>query len=215
MKRAFDAAMGGMALLALAGVLASACYVRASPPVAPSVAARCPDFSGDYFFPGVDAAEEICPVLDGDLQVRFRWPAPAGGFTERTSKAVIRVRQEGCSAIHFRLMAAGIKPGAWTASRDLERKRQRQHIEWDETSLTYQDRVKAAPSFTLAPINAAKETIFLRREASGALTYRGSYWEATEGRRKVLTECTLRRARTEDWQAVGVEEPGHEVGPEG
>lgn len=93
-------------------------------------------------------------------------------------------------------------PGAWEASRSLEPTRRRDVV-WDENSLTYQDRVKPPPGFTLSPIQIAKETIYFRQEDAGTLTYRASYWELSEGQTKVLTECTLSVATSGDWAAVG------------
>lgn len=203
------ACAGGKAIVAAMFILLSGCYVRASRPVTSEPAARCPDFSGDYFFPGVDAAAELCPILDSDLRKRLRWPGPSGGFSSWQSKAIFSVRQQGCSSIEFRLLVPGAKPGALTARRTLVRHYRRQHIEWGNDSLTYQDRIKAAPSafFLPLPVNVAKETIFLRHEPSGALTYQASYWEMSEGRKRVLTECTLPRAGPEDWRAVGLDNP--------
>ncbi len=194
--------------MVLLGVLASGCYTRASRPVTPEVATRCPSLSGEYFFPGVEEATDICSVLDGDLRKWFRWPNSSRGFGSRRSNSIVSIRQDGCSSIRLAPLSASIKPGVWTTDRDLVRTRQRQEIKWTENSLMYRDRVKPIPGAMFIPLpNAAKETIYFRLEADGALTYRGSYWEATEGRGRVLTECTLPRAKPEDWRAVGLEAP--------
>lgn len=195
-------------MLVVICVVLSACYVRASTPVTPEVAETCPNLSGAYFFPGGTAAHKICSVLDEPSHSQggaFRWPHPTGGFAEMRSPAILVIQQQACASLEFRILhLVGGQPFARTSTRDLVRRRKRMEVTWGADSLTYRDRIKPQPSFTIAPVNVAREEIFLRLDPSGALTYHAGYWELTE-KHRVLTDCTLPPATPADWRSVGVE----------
>lgn len=199
--------IGRLAVLVVAMPILASCYVRASLPIPTEVSSSCPDLSGDFFFPGVGNEPQVCSVLSGTRNQFLRWPNQGGGFGERKAAAIVALRQRKCASLEMRLRAPEIVPGAYTGKLNLVRTRRRQTIEWTEDSLTWGDRIKPKPSFTLAPVNAARIGVYLRREPSGAMVYRATYWEALGGAREVWTECKLPVAKAEDWLAVGFEGP--------
>lgn len=192
--------------LLLTALLLSGCYIRASPPIAPEKAESCPDLSGDYFFPGGKRAEGVCKVLDSPHHPQgaaFRWPHPEGGFAELRSPSIIRLDQIGCESLQLEILyraAQGVI--SKTSARDLVRRHERKEVEWTEDSLRYSDRIRPKKSFTLAPVNAARETFFLQL-LDDSLVYKASYWEATEGERE-LTECRLPVATDQHWKDAEV-----------
>jgi hypothetical protein len=203
-------------MVLLQSIVLSSCYVTSSRRVPPEVATRCPDFSGAYYFPGGRDAAGTCSVLDSPLRGgALRWPHPDGGFAEVFVPAILVVAQEDCSALRFRVLhvAAG-RAIVRTSERNLVRRYRRTVVDWGEDSLTYGDRIEPKPSFTLAPVNAAREEISLRKEPSGSLTYKATYWEWTEGSR-VLSDCTFPPASSSDWKSVGVESLMKEFAPAG
>lgn len=159
----------------------------------------CPDFSGEYEYPGMVGLSEMCdePWLEMSGAVHMPLPGKSGFHLSGREAHRFVVSQDGCRTLTMQVFLGGYgtdQPKSITLSLEPKKKKQ---IIWGENSLFYKRKFVPSGGRILPGPSFDRMEITLTQEANGDLRFHLLHRATAHGRVLAQIECVWPRVAQE------------------